>query len=86
MIELGTVTKQIVDECAMLIQDIWTKNMAKYDSSLGKRSLLNTFATGYKKLEWLIREKDKVLKLQEKLKANTSRLSLLIAAAAQWVL
>lgn len=83
MLELGNVTKRIVDDCGSLMKEVWDKLTKKYDASLGKGSSSNVFVGGYRRIEWLAREKDKVMKLHGKLQTSTACLSVLVAAAAQ---
>jgi len=83
MEELGKVTKKIVDACGVQIQEVWVKLNGKYDQHLGEGRNSSVLVGGLRKIEWLVREKDKVVALQEQLKTSTSRLSLLIATAAQ---
>ncbi|KAJ8127426.1 hypothetical protein O1611_g6211 [Lasiodiplodia mahajangana] len=79
---LGKTTKLVVDECAELIQtalDAWSQ---KYGENLKEGGSQNSVKDAYRKIQWLW-EKDNVIKLQDKLKTNTSRLSLLAALTSQ---
>ena len=83
MVELGHITLRIVNDCGLLIQEVSSRLASKYERSLGEGRPHNIFVDGYRKIEWLGREKEKVLMLQEKLRTCTGRLAILVAAAAQ---
>ncbi|OTB07656.1 hypothetical protein M426DRAFT_8650 [Hypoxylon sp. CI-4A] len=74
--DLRDTTKSIVDESRALLQeslDAWNR---QYDKSLRAAGSGNPFKDAYKKLKW-VSEKNSVVALQNKLKSNTSRLTLL---------
>jgi hypothetical protein len=83
MMELGKTVKRIIDDCGNLIQEVWHKLVSKYGKAFEKGEQENTLVKSYKKLEWFARERDKIKQMQEKLKSGTTRLSVLVAAAAQ---
>lgn len=85
MIELENVTKRIVDEDGVLILETLQRIAPKYHDSLGKDSHKNFLSSSYRKVEYSVREKQKVKSLQERLAVSMGRLNTLISAAAVYV-
>jgi hypothetical protein len=79
---LGHVTKAIVDECGSLIGEVLRKLREKYGDSLQPGGSGNRVKDVYKKLEFSVRERDRIQLLQGSLNKAISRLSLLSSCAA----
>ena len=78
MIQLDVATKEVVDDCAVLIQEVLDRLQARYGSSLAPSGTGSKMKDTYKKTEFCFAEKERLAAVQEKLRKNTERLTLLI--------
>jgi hypothetical protein len=74
---LDQATKAVVDECAGLIEQAIQHFGSRYHDSLRAEGSGNKWRDACKKVEWAVREKERLLELREKLRRNTERLTLL---------
>lgn len=81
--ELDRATKTVVEECAALIEGALQHFGTRYHGSLQTEGSGNKCRDAYKKIEWALREKERLLELREKLQRNTERLTLLNGLAAR---
>ncbi|KAI1879523.1 hypothetical protein JX265_002477 [Neoarthrinium moseri] len=79
---LNRVSTEIAEECGTLVQETLDRVTNRYDASLSSGKSQGRLKDGLKKLEWAIRERDKVSELQEKLVRDSARLSMLASLAA----
>ncbi|KID65919.1 hypothetical protein MAN_05578, partial [Metarhizium hybridum] len=80
---LDDVSKSVVDECASLIQDTLQHLRSRYRGSLGAEGSGNKIRDIVKRIEWSVRETQRLEKLREKLREGVQRLSLLTGLAAE---
>jgi predicted RecB family endonuclease len=80
---LDQVTKSVVDECGTLLQEAADRFIPRYHSSLQSGGSGRKIKDAYKKIEWSVREKERLHELRDKLRENTERLCLLTALAAR---
>ena len=81
---LDSVTKLVVDQFTTLIQDALDHLQSRYGSSLKKEGSGNKAKDIYKKVEWCMREKDRLRILHEKLQVGMERLNLLSTLSARY--
>ncbi|KAG7287105.1 hypothetical protein NEMBOFW57_006610 [Staphylotrichum longicolle] len=81
--ELDRATKTVVEECAALIEGALQHFGTRYHGSLQTEGSGSKCRDAYKKIEWALREKERLLELREKLQRNTERLTLLNGLAAR---
>jgi hypothetical protein len=74
---LDNTTKAVVQECAGLIEEALQQFGARYESSLQPGGSGNKLRDAYKKVEWSVRERERLHDLREKLRKNTERLTML---------
>lgn len=82
---LDNAAKSVIDQCGSLIQDTLEHIQPKYHESLrvgGSGKKINDI---YRKIEWSMREKDRLRYTREKLQDGVQRLSLLTTLAARLV-
>lgn len=79
---LRRVTKSIVDECGALVGEVLHRVRERYGESLQPGGSGNKARDAYKKLEFSVRETEKIRLLQESLNRVIGRLSLLSSCAA----
>ncbi|UPK95737.1 hypothetical protein LCI18_006672 [Fusarium solani-melongenae] len=80
---LDNAAKSVIDQCGSLIQDTLEHIQPKYHESLrvgGSGKKMNDI---YRKIEWSMREKDRLRYTQERLQDGVQRLSLLTTLAAR---
>ncbi|KAH7254936.1 hypothetical protein MRS44_016409 [Fusarium solani] len=80
---LDKAVKSVIDQCGSLIQDTLEHIQPKYHESLrigGSGKKINDI---YRKIEWSMREKDRLRYTREKLQDGVQRLSLLTTLAAR---
>ncbi len=80
---LDAAAKEFVDECAGLIQkalDRWEK---KYHQALSPEGSGNAVKDAGRKMEWFLREQERVAELQAKLDRGIQRLTFLSTLAAR---
>ncbi|KAK4153252.1 hypothetical protein C8A00DRAFT_15503 [Chaetomidium leptoderma] len=80
---LDTTAKSIVNECGTLIQEALDRWHKKYHQSLSPGGSGNPLKDAGKKMEWFLREQDRMKELQERLSRGTQRLTLLGSLAAR---
>ncbi|KAM3534343.1 hypothetical protein MY4038_002441 [Beauveria bassiana] len=80
---LDSVTKSVVDQFTTLIQDALDHLQSRYGSNLTKEGSGNKAKDIYKKVEWSVREKDRLRILHEKLQVGMERLNLLSTLSAR---
>ncbi|KAK8929294.1 hypothetical protein VCV18_001956 [Metarhizium anisopliae] len=80
---LDDVSKSVVDECASLIQDTLQHLRSRYGGSLGAEGSGNKIRDIVKRIEWSVRETQRLEKLRGKLHEGVQRLSLLTGLAAE---
>jgi len=71
----------VIGDCGALIKQALDRVVPRYDDALQPGGCGNKFRDGYKKVEWLARERERVRELRDKLSKNTERLSVLIVLA-----
>lgn len=76
--------RRVVDDCAVSLRETLNYFHVKYHRHLQPGGSSNAVKDAVKKLEWSFTEKDKILALQEKMKAVVGNLTLLTAVAAQY--
>jgi hypothetical protein len=81
--ELDAVTKQVVDECAELIRQALARWQKKYGEALAPEGSGNALKDAGRKLEWRLREKERVAELRARLDQGVQRLTLLGALAVR---
>lgn len=81
---LDNVTKLVVGELATLIQDALNHLQSRYGSSLTKEGSGKKAKDIYRRVEWCMREKDRLRMLQEKLQKGVQRLTLLSTISARY--
>jgi hypothetical protein len=79
---LANVTKSIVAECSSLLQEVLAFVQGKYGDSLQPGGSGNTIKDICKKLEFSLKERDKIQLLNRKLNNAAGRLGLLSSCAA----
>jgi hypothetical protein len=79
---LGSVTRSIIDECSDIIGDVLCSLRDKYGDSLQPGGSGNKAKDVYRKLEFSLREKEKIQLLQDSLNRAVARLGLLAGCAA----
>ncbi|KAH6685669.1 hypothetical protein F5X68DRAFT_209105 [Plectosphaerella plurivora] len=75
--------RRVVDDCAVCLRETLDFFHVKYHRHLQPGGSSNVVKDAVKKLEWSFTEKEKVLALQEKVKAVMGNLTLLTTIAAQ---
>jgi hypothetical protein len=80
---LDAAAKEVVDECAGLIQEARDRWQKKYQQTLSPDGSGNVVKDAGRKMEWFLREKERVVELQAKLDRGIQRLTLLGALAAR---
>ncbi|KAI8719316.1 hypothetical protein NCS52_00712200 [Fusarium sp. LHS14.1] len=80
---LDRTSKSVVDETTSLIQDALNHFKSRYGSSLRPQGSDKTLKDVFKKVEWSIREGDRIRCLRTKLQDNIQRLALLASLAAR---
>ncbi|ROV98050.1 hypothetical protein VMCG_07055 [Cytospora schulzeri] len=83
MNELGRVSRDVVNQCGDLILQEINRLEARYGDYIRAQGSQSKVKRAYKMLEMSLREKESFCNLQDKLRMNTERLSLLTALAAQ---
>lgn len=84
---VDALTREIINDCAGLIQTTLDSLRARYGDSLGRdgiesdRKLQGIF----KRIQWSMLEQSRLQVLQEKVQKSTQRLSLLTALAIRYV-
>ncbi|GAB1309964.1 hypothetical protein MFIFM68171_00174 [Madurella fahalii] len=78
---LDNATKAVVDDCAGLIEAALQHFGSRYQDNLRAGGSGNKWKDAYKKVEWSVKEKERLQELQEKLRQNTERLALLSVLA-----
>jgi len=81
--QLDSVTKSVVKECTGLIDGAIQHLTSRYGDSLRPGGSGGKVRDAYKKAEWMLRDREWVQQLQEKLRRNTERLSFLNGLAAR---
>lgn len=81
---LDFVSKQVVENCTTLIRNTLHHLQSHYGSSLAKDGPGNKVKDVRKRIEWLIREKERPRALREALKEEMQRLALLSSLAARY--
>ncbi|KAK5660897.1 hypothetical protein OQA88_12270 [Cercophora sp. LCS_1] len=81
--QLDNVTKDAVRDCTDLVEEALRHFQSKYGSSLQQGGSGNKLRDARKKIEWSLREKERLRELRGKLSRNTQRLLLLCALTAQ---
>ncbi len=81
--ELDTVTKQVVEECADLIQKALARWQRKYGQALSPDGSGNVLKDASRKVEWYLREKERVAELRAQLDRGVQRMTLLSALAVR---
>ncbi|KAH8165437.1 hypothetical protein CIB48_g2818 [Xylaria polymorpha] len=76
---LDAITKAIIDDCGCLMQDVLEKLVPRYGQSLGDARSKYNIKGFVKKIEWSLRETERVEKLREKLHRNSQLLGMLIS-------
>ncbi|OIW29088.1 hypothetical protein CONLIGDRAFT_633272 [Coniochaeta ligniaria NRRL 30616] len=79
---LRHVAKAVVDECGILIGEVLHELRERYGDSLQPGGSGNRVKDAYKKVEFSVRERDRVQLLQESLSKAIGRLGLLSSCAA----
>ncbi|KAL2674038.1 hypothetical protein Neosp_012484 [[Neocosmospora] mangrovei] len=79
---LDKEVKSVIDQCGSLIQDTLEHIQPKYRNSLRVGGSEKKIRDIYRKVEWSMREKDRLRHTREKLQDGVQRLSLLTALAA----
>lgn len=79
---LEHVTKCIIDECGALIGEVLLRLREKYGESLQPGGSGSRVRDVYKKVEFSVRERERIQLLQETLNKAVTRLSLLSSCAA----
>lgn len=80
---LDTATKETVDDCAGLIREALCRWQKKYHQALSPSGSGNALKDAGRKMEWFLREQERVVELQAKLSQSIQRLTLLSALAAR---
>ncbi|RTE71534.1 hypothetical protein BHE90_014055 [Fusarium euwallaceae] len=80
---LDAVSKSVVDQTTSLIQDALNHLQSRYRNSLHPEGSGNKLKDTYKKLEWSMRETERIRCLREKLQESMQRLSLLGSLAVR---
>ncbi|RSL41160.1 hypothetical protein CEP53_012924 [Fusarium sp. AF-6] len=80
---LDNATKSVIDQCGSLIQDTLAHIQPKYHDSLSSGGSGKKINDIYRKIEWSMREKDRLRDVREKLQHGVQRLSLLATLAAR---
>ncbi|KAK3349545.1 hypothetical protein B0T25DRAFT_482206 [Lasiosphaeria hispida] len=80
---LARTTKTVVDECGSLIKQALDRLASKYNEALQPGGSGNKLKDGYRKVEWLVKEEDRLHELRGKLGKNTERLSVLVSLATR---
>jgi hypothetical protein len=80
---LDRTAKTVIDECAGLIHGALQHFTLKYHGSAQPGGSGSRWRDTYKKVEWSVREKERVQELREKLCRNTERLTLLNGLAVR---
>ncbi|KAJ2975276.1 hypothetical protein NQ176_g5608 [Zarea fungicola] len=80
---LDNVSKSVVQKCTTLIHDTLDHLQARYGSSLTKGGSGNKARDVIKRVEWCLREKDRIQALQNALREGVQRLALLSNLAAR---
>lgn len=80
---LDNVSKSVVNQCAALIQDTLDHIQSRYGKSLGIEGSGKKIKDIYKRIEWSVREKERLQNLRDKLQEGVQRLSLLTSLAAE---
>ncbi|KAK3896403.1 hypothetical protein C8A05DRAFT_20612 [Staphylotrichum tortipilum] len=80
---LDTSTKETVDDCAGLIREALDRWQKKYHQALASKGSGNALKDAGRKMEWFLREQERVAELQVKLSQGIQRLTLLSALAAR---
>ncbi|KAH7146239.1 hypothetical protein EDB81DRAFT_486124 [Dactylonectria macrodidyma] len=80
---LDKATESVIDQCGSLIQDTLEHVHPKYHCSLRVGGSGKKIRDTYRKIEWSIREKDRLRHVREKLQNGIQRLSLLTTLAAR---
>ncbi|KAI0134228.1 hypothetical protein BJ170DRAFT_609022 [Xylariales sp. AK1849] len=80
---IDIATKSVVDECATSIQETLDHVRPKYHASLRAGGSGSKMRDTYRKIEWSIREKERMQHLRDRLRDGIERLSLLTMLAAR---
>ncbi|RSL90954.1 hypothetical protein CEP51_000518 [Fusarium floridanum] len=80
---LDNATKSVINQCGSLIQETLEHIQPKYHDSLSGGSSGKKFNDIYRKIEWSMREKDRLRHVREKLQDGVQRLSLLTNLATR---
>lgn len=80
---LDNVSKSVVNECGSLIQDTLDRFQLRYENSLSIGGSGKKIKDIHKRIEWSLREKEKLQHLRAKLQYGVQRLSLLTNLAAE---
>jgi hypothetical protein len=80
-----TATKQTVDDCAGPIREALGRWQEKYYQALSPNGSGNALKDTGRKIQWFLREQERVAELQAKLSQGTQRLKLLSALAVRQV-
>ncbi|RMJ17157.1 hypothetical protein CDV36_003176 [Fusarium kuroshium] len=80
---LDNATKSVINQCGSLIQETLEHIQPKYHDSLSGRGSGKKINDIYRKIEWSMREKDRLWHVREKLQDGIQRLSLLTTLAAR---
>lgn len=75
----------MIDECSSLVGEVLLNVRVRYGESLQSGGSGNKIKDVYKRVEFSLREKEKLQLLQEKLNGGIGRLSLLSSCAALFV-
>ncbi|KAK6084621.1 hypothetical protein SCUP515_01117 [Seiridium cupressi] len=75
--ELDIFTAILVNECHDLIQSSLDRLVPKYHDSLKPEGSGSRIKDGVRKVEWSVREKERVKELRDKLRTNGQRISIL---------
>lgn len=80
---LENVSRSVIDQCASHIKDALDHFRSRYQNSLHQGGSGKKTKDVFKKVEWAVREKNRLLCLREKLQEGIQRLSLLTNLAAE---
>ncbi|KAK4157476.1 hypothetical protein C8A00DRAFT_40188 [Chaetomidium leptoderma] len=80
---LDNTTKAVVEQCASLIDAALHHFGTRYHGGLQPEGSGSKWRDAYKKIEWSVREKERLQELREMLRKNTERLTLLNGLAAR---
>jgi hypothetical protein len=81
--DLDNATKLVVEECAGLIETALHHFSTRYGNSLQPGGSGSKWRDACKKIEWSLREPERIRELRERLQANMQKLDLLIGLAAR---